>query len=155
MSKAGLPTQSIPSAEGLRVAIVASRWNTKICDQLVERAEQTAKEAGAQCTTFRVMGALEIPVVVQKAAMLYDAVVALGCVIQGGTPHFEYVCDSVTAGLTRLALDTRTPIGNGILTTHTQQQAKERAGFPDSVEDKGAEAMIAALDTALVLQRMV
>ncbi len=154
MSKAGLPTQTIPTAEGLRVAIVASRWNAEICERLVERAEQTAKEAGAQYTTFRVMGALEIPVVVQQAASRYDAVVALGCVVQGGTPHFDYVCDSVTAGLTRVALDTQTPIGNGILTTHTVQQARERAGFEDSVEDKGAEAMIAAVDTALVLQRM-
>ena len=83
--------------------------------------------------------------------LLY-AVVALGVVIRGGTPHFEYVCDAVTAGLTRVALDERTPVGNGVLTCDTHAQAVDRAGGPGAAEDKGAEACLAALHTALVLR---
>ena len=98
------------------------------------------------------VGALELPVVVQELSQRFDAVVALGCVIKGGTPHFDYVCDSVTHGLTRIALDSATPIGNGVLTTNTYEQAVERSGGLNSVEDKGAEAMTAALHTALVLK---
>ena len=114
-----------------------------------------AGEAGVEkLTEAHVMGALELPVVVQELARTHDAVVALGCVIRGGTPHFDYVCDSVTEGLTRIALDESTPVGNGVLTTNDQQQAVDRAGFPDSVEDKGAEAMAAALDAALTLRRL-
>ena len=97
---------------------------------------------------------MEIPVVAQALADKYDAVVALGVVIQGGTPHFDYVCDSVTSGLTRIALDTRTPIGNGVLTTNTEAQAIDRAGLPASAEDKGAQACSAALDAALTLRKI-
>ena len=97
-------------------------------------------------------GALELPVVAQALATSHDAVVALGVVIRGGTPHFEYVCDSVTAGLTRVALDSGVPVGNGVLTCDTLEQAIARSGGPGSAEDKGAEAMSAALATALVLQ---
>lgn len=112
---------------------------------------ETGRNYGATVSSYRVVGALELPVVVQKLARTHDAVVALGCVVRGGTPHFDYVCESVTAGLTRIALDEATPVGNGVLTTDTEQQAIERAGFEDSVEDKGAESMIAALHTARVL----
>jgi len=118
-------------------------------------AVAAAREAGVEkLSEAHVMGALELPVVVQEFARTHDAVVALGCVIRGGTPHFDYVCDSVTEGLTRIALDESTPIGNGVLTTNDEQQAIDRAGFADSVEDKGAEAMIAALDAALTLRRI-
>lgn len=92
--------------------------------------------------------------VVQQAAKRYDAVVALGCVIRGGTPHFDYVCESVTYGLTRIALDEQTPVGNGVLTVETEEQARDRAGFPGSVEDKGAEALIAALDTVIKMRTL-
>ena len=95
---------------------------------------------------------MELPVVCQGLAAAHDAVVALGVVIRGGTPHFEYVCDAVTAGLTRVALDARTPVGNGVLTCDTREQAWDRAGSPGATEDKGAEACLAALDTALVLR---
>jgi 6,7-dimethyl-8-ribityllumazine synthase len=98
------------------------------------------------------MGALELPVVAQALAADHDAVVALGVVVRGGTPHFEYVCDSFTAGLTRVSLDTGVPIGNGVLTTEGEKQARDRAGLEDSAEDKGWEATVAALDTALVLR---
>ena len=100
----------------------------------------------------RVPGAVELPVVAAELARHHDAVACLGAVIRGGTPHFEYVCDSVTAGLTRVALDTRTPVGNGVLTCDTVESARDRCGLPGSHEDKGWEAVVAALDTALVLR---
>lgn len=155
MSKEGLPVVERIDAAGLSVAVVTARWNTEICEQMRRRAVETAREAGVdKLTEAHVMGALELPVIVQELARTHDAVVALGCVIRGGTPHFDYVCDSVTAGLTRIALDESTPIGNGVLTTNDQEQAVDRAGFPDSVEDKGGEAMAAALDAALTLRRL-
>lgn len=154
MSKEGLPGVHYVDATGLSVAVVTSSWNEEVCEQLHRRAIETARECHAEVNAYRVIGALELPVVVQEAAEVHDAVVALGCVIQGGTPHFDYVCDSVTQGLTRVALDSATPVGNGVLTTHTEEQARERAGFPDSLEDKGAEATIAALHTACLLREM-
>jgi 6,7-dimethyl-8-ribityllumazine synthase len=101
-----------------------------------------------------VPGAVELPVVAQALAERHDAVVALGVVIRGGTPHFEYVCDAVTAGLTRVALDAGRPVGNGVLTCDTEQQALDRAGLPGSAEDKGREATQAALDAARVLRSL-
>ena len=103
-------------------------------------------------TVVRVSGAVELPVVAQALAGAHDAVVALGLVLRGGTPHFEYVCDAVTYGLTRVSLDSHTPVGNGVLTCDTKSQAVERAGGPGAAEDKGAEACLAALRTALVLR---
>jgi 6,7-dimethyl-8-ribityllumazine synthase len=97
---------------------------------------------------------VELPVVAQALTEQHDAVVALGVVIRGGTPHFEYVCDAVTAGLTRVALDAGKPVGNGVLTTNDEQQAHDRSGLPGSAEDKGWEATIAALQTALVLREL-
>ncbi|GAB2850639.1 6,7-dimethyl-8-ribityllumazine synthase [Lentzea nigeriaca] len=153
MSGEGRPEQTRLDGKGLSVAIAATRWHTKITDQLVERALKAAADAGCVDTTVvRVAGAIELPVVVQELARHHDAVVALGVVIRGGTPHFEYVCDSVTDGLTRVALDESTPVGNGVLTCNTEEQALARAGLPDSVEDKGYEATVAAIDTALVLR---
>ncbi len=153
MSGEGRPDIEVPRSEGLRLAIVATRWHTRITDNLLARALEAAAEAGVEePTVVRVAGAVELPVVVQALARDHDAVVALGVVIRGGTPHFEYVCDAVTAGLTRVALDESTPVGNGVLTCDTEEQALARAGFPDSVEDKGVEATSAALDTALVLR---
>ncbi|MFD1151452.1 6,7-dimethyl-8-ribityllumazine synthase [Saccharothrix hoggarensis] len=153
MSGEGRPEDAVPDAAGLTLAVVATRWHTKITDNLVARALAAAEKAGVTSpTVVRVAGAVELPVVVQRLARTHDAVVALGVVIRGGTPHFEYVCDAVTAGLTRVALDESTPVGNGVLTTNDEDQALARAGFPDSVEDKGFEACVAALDTALVLR---
>jgi 6,7-dimethyl-8-ribityllumazine synthase len=99
-----------------------------------------------------VPGAIELPVVAAELALHHDAVACLGVVIRGGTPHFTYVCDSVTAGLTRVALDARIPVGNGVLTCDTLESARDRCGLPGSHEDKGWEAVVAALDTALVLR---
>ena len=141
-------------ADGVRVGIAATRWHGEIVDTLLERALATARDAGAVATVVRVAGTLELPVVVQELARTHDAVVALGVVVRGGTPHFEYVCDSVTAGLTRVALDERLPVGNGVLTTDTMQQAVDRSGVPGAAEDKGAEACAAALQSALVLREL-
>lgn len=140
--------------EGLTLGIVATRWHATITDALLERSRAAAKEAGLSPTVVRVAGAVELPVVAQELARTHDAVVALGVVIRGGTPHFEYVCDAVTDGLTRVALDESTPVGNGVLTTNTEEQALARAGLPDSVEDKGFEATVAALESAAVLRSL-
>ncbi|MFD6856761.1 6,7-dimethyl-8-ribityllumazine synthase [Rhodococcus sp. NPDC060090] len=160
MSGEGLPDLQLPDlhragAAGLRLAIVAGRWHAEISDALIAGAQRVAEEVGvADVTVERVAGAIELPVVAQQLARTHDAVVALGVVIRGGTPHFEYVCDAVTYGLTRIALDEGTPVGNGVLTTDTEQQALDRAGLPDSVEDKGGQACAAALDTAVTLRRL-
>ncbi|CAM2899869.1 6,7-dimethyl-8-ribityllumazine synthase [Mycobacterium intermedium] len=140
-------------ASDVRLAIVASTWHTKICDALLDGARKVAKESGIEDpTVVRVLGAIEIPVVAQELARNHDAVVALGVVIRGQTPHFDYVCDAVTQGLTRVALDTSTPVANGVLTTNTEEQALDRAGLPSSAEDKGGQATAAALSTALTLR---
>ena len=153
MSGEGRPALDIPRAEGLRVGIVATSWHGEITDTLLERALWLAEQAGVSAPTVaRVPGAIEIPVVAQELATSHDAVVALGAVIRGGTPHFEYVCEAVTAGLTRVALDAGVPVGNGVLTCDTVEQAKARNGGPGASEDKGAEAMSAALATAVVLR---
>ena len=150
---AGVPDMPVFDASGLRVAIVASTWHTKICDALLDGARKVAVESGVDNpTVVRVLGAIEIPVVVQELARDHDAVIALGVVIRGETPHFDYVCDAVTQGLTRVSLDAATPVGNGVLTTNTEDQALNRAGLPDSAEDKGAQATAAALTTALTLR---
>lgn len=153
MSGAGRPAHGSVDAAGLRLAVVATRWHSEITGNLLDRALACARSCGvADPTTARVTGVVELPVVVQALARSHDAVVALGVVVRGGTPHFEYVCDAMTAGLTRVALDEGTPVGNGVLTCDTVEQALDRCGLPDSSEDKGWEATVAALDTALVLR---
>jgi 6,7-dimethyl-8-ribityllumazine synthase len=153
VSGEGRPAESLPDATGLHLGIVAATWHGDIVDTLLERAVTVAKEAGvALPTVVRVPGTLELPVICQQLATDHDAVVALGVVIRGGTPHFEYVCDAVTAGITRVSLDAATPVGNGVLTCDTREQAVDRSGVPGSAEDKGAEACLAALHTAVALR---
>jgi 6,7-dimethyl-8-ribityllumazine synthase len=153
MSGEGRPGGLPPGAAGLKVAIAATRWHREITDQLVARAVAAVRASGvAEPLVVRVPGAVELPVVAAELARRYDAVVCLGAVIRGGTPHFDYVCDAVTYGLTRVALDAGTPVGNGVLTCDTLQQARERCGAEGSAEDKGWDATMAALETALVLQ---
>ncbi len=150
---AGVPDLPVLDAAGVRLAIVASTWHAQICDALLAGARRLAADSGIDNpTVVRVLGAIEIPVVTQELARDHDAVVALGVVIRGATPHFDYVCDAVTQGLTRVSLDESTPVANGVLTTNTEQQALERAGLPTSTEDKGAQATAAALSTALTLR---
>jgi 6,7-dimethyl-8-ribityllumazine synthase len=155
MSGEGRPLGEGPDAAGLRLGIAATRWHADITDLLLDRAVAAAAAAGVdEPTVVRVPGAVELPVVAQQLAANHDAVVALGVVIRGGTPHFEYVCDAVTAGLTRVALDSGVPVGNGVLTCDTVEQAVARSGAPGAAEDKGAEATRAALETALVLREL-
>ncbi|MET7999226.1 MULTISPECIES: 6,7-dimethyl-8-ribityllumazine synthase [unclassified Amycolatopsis] len=144
----------LSDCKALKLGIVATRWNANITEKLLERALAAAKaaELEEEPTVVHVAGAVELPVVAQALARHHDAVVALGVVIRGETPHFDYVCDSVTAGLTRVALDESTPVGNGVLTVNDEQQALDRSGLPGSKEDKGYEATVAALDSAHVLR---
>jgi 6,7-dimethyl-8-ribityllumazine synthase len=153
VSGEGRPQTTVPQCEGIRLGIVATKWHSSITEQLLERALAAAKEAGIdEPTVVRVPGAVELPVACQELAKHHDAVVALGVVVRGGTPHFEYVCDAVTYGLTRVSLDESTPVGNGVLTVNTEDQAHDRSGLPGSAEDKGYEACAAALETALVVR---
>ncbi|MGV9711191.1 6,7-dimethyl-8-ribityllumazine synthase [Gordonia sp. NPDC003424] len=155
MSGHGEPTLDLADASGLRLAVVASQWHETICTALLDGALRAAADSGVEePTVVRVAGAIELPVIVQALARHHDAVVALGVVIKGETPHFEYVCDAVTAGLTRVSLDESTPVGNGVLTTLTEEQAIARAGLPGSKEDKGAQATTAALASALTLRAL-
>ncbi|MDT5347466.1 MAG: 6,7-dimethyl-8-ribityllumazine synthase [Mycobacterium sp.] len=151
----GVPEVPALDASGVRLAIVASAWHSQICDALLAGARKVAAEWGVDDpTVVRVLGAIEIPLVAQELAANHDAVVALGVVIRGQTPHFDYVCDAVTQGLTRVSLDAATPVANGVLTTNTEEQALDRAGLPESAEDKGAQATAAALTTALTLREL-
>lgn len=154
MSGAGAPTFS-SDAKGLAVTIVAGHWHEEITNGLLAGAHRTLAAAGASVTELRVPGSFELPVVC-KAALDggADAVVALGVIIRGGTPHFEYVSAAATDGLTRVALDTGKPVGFGLLTLDDEQQGLDRAGLPGSHEDKGAEAAEAAIATALILRSL-
>ena len=155
MTGTGRPDAEAVQASGLRLAIAATRWNAEITAALVDRAQAAAKACGVDSPLLvHVPGAVELPVVAAALARQYDAVACLGAVIRGGTPHFEYVCEAVTYGLTRVALDSGVPVGNGVLTCDTVEQAKDRCGGPGSKEDKGWEAVVAALDTALVLRSL-
>jgi len=153
MSGEGRPELAYVEADGIRLAVVATRWNARIVDQLLDRALAAGVGCGAVVgDAVRVPGAVELPVVAQRLARTHDAVVALGAVVRGGTPHFDYVCDAVTAGLTRVSLDEETPVGNGVLTCDTEEQALDRCGLPGSAEDKGWEATVAALEVAVTLR---
>ena len=155
MAGFGDPHLSTVDAAGLRLGIVGARWHGDLVDHMVERAEAAAKECGVDgVVVARVAGAVELSVVAQALAKRCDAVVALGVVIRGETAHFDYVCDSVTAGLTRVALDAGTPVGHGVLTVESLGQARDRAGLEDSVEDKGWQSTVAVLDAALAIRRI-
>ena len=152
MSGHGAPTPQITSRPEARVAILAASWHQEVMDGLVDGALRACAEAGVDAPTLvRVPGSFELPVVADRLARDHDAVIALGVVIRGGTPHFDYVCAAATDGLSRVALDHGVPVGFGLLTCDDDQQARDRAGLPGSVEDKGHEAAAAALATAEVL----
>jgi 6,7-dimethyl-8-ribityllumazine synthase len=153
MAGYGAPDLFTVDAAGLTVGIVVTRWHADLVDQMLHRARTAAKECGvAAVVEARVAGAVELPVVAQALARRCDAVVALGVVIRGDTAHFDYVCRSVTDGLTRVALDEATPVAHGVLTVDTHDQARDRAGFADSAEDKGFAATVAALEAALAIR---
>lgn len=153
MSGAGAPALDTVDASGLVLGVVAARWHAELADRMYERAVAAGRACRvAELVTARVAGAVELPVVAQALARRCDAVVALGAVIRGETAHFDYVCRSVTDGLTRVALDESTPVGHGVLTVDTLAQAADRAGLPGSSEDKGWATAVAALDAALALR---
>ena len=155
MAGFGDPHLETVDASGLTLGIVGSRWHGGLVDHMVERAQQAAKACGVQdVIVARVAGSVELPVVAQALAGRCDAVVALGVVIKGETDHFKYVNDSVTAGLTRVALDEQTPVGHGVLTVQSLGQARDRAGLEDSIEDKGWQATVAVLDAALTIREL-
>ena len=152
MSGQGSPTLALEGASALRVVVVAGQWHEKIAEGLLEGAKRVLEHHRVSYSVVRVPGSFELPVV-SKAALDAgaDAVVALGVIIRGGTPHFDYVSSAATTGLTEVALATGKPVGFGVLTLDDEQQGIDRAGFPGSTEDKGAEAAEAALATALTL----
>ena len=152
MSGDGAP-EIITDGTGLKVTIVAGRWHEEITDGLLAGARRVLAASGAEVTEIRVPGSFELPVVSRAALDAgADAVVALGVIIRGGTPHFEFVSDAATSGLTQVAILTGKPVGFGVLTLEDEQQGLDRAGLPGSKEDKGAEAAEAALATAVVLR---
>jgi len=156
MSGPGAPTPTDLDASALRVAVVAGRWHAEVSEGLLAGAHRALESAGVvDPLVVRVPGTFELPVVAAAlAGRGYDAVVALGVVIRGGTPHFDYVCTAATDGLSRVALDHGVPVGFGVLTCDTDAQALDRAGLEGSSEDKGAEATYAALETAVLLREL-
>jgi 6,7-dimethyl-8-ribityllumazine synthase len=154
VSGKGAPELSVRNCGDLRVAVIAAQWHEKVMDGLVDGALRALHDLGIdEPTLLRVPGSWELPVVAKAlAGRGYDAIVALGVVIRGGTPHFEYVCQGVTQGLTQVSVDTGVPIGFGVLTCDTDEQALDRAGLPGSNEDKGHEAVTAAVATAATLR---
>jgi len=151
MSGEGRPDEQRVDGTGFTVAIVHGTWHTRIAEGLLAGARRFLEEAGATVVEHPVPGSFELPVVA-KAALEAGADVALGVIIRGGTPHFEYVSSAATDGLTRVALDTGKPVGFGVLTLDDEQQGLDRAGLPGSKEDKGVEAAAAALRTAVLLR---
>lgn len=153
MSGGGAPTLDLDGS-GLRVVVVAAAWHEQVMAGLLDGARRALAAASvADVTVVRVPGSFELPVAALRAASTgADAVVALGVVIRGGTPHFDYVCQAATGGLTEAALRTGVPVGFGVLTCDDEAQALDRAGLPGSREDKGAEAAEAAVATALALR---
>ena len=155
MSGEGAAAAEPFDASRLRVAVVAASWHTQVMDGLVAGASRACADFQVEPDLVRVPGTFELPVVASALArQRYDAVVALGVVIRGGTPHFDYVCNAATDGLTRVALDHTVAIGFGVLTCDTEQQALARAGLEGSSEDKGYEATAAALATARTLREV-
>jgi 6,7-dimethyl-8-ribityllumazine synthase len=154
MSVDGIPDIKTDGT-GLRITIVAGSWHEVITNGLLEGARRALTESNVEFTEVRVPGSFELPVVARAALDAgADAVVALGVIIRGGTPHFEYVSDAATSGLTQVSVLTGKPVGFGVLTLDDEQQGLDRAGLPGSKEDKGAEAAQAAVATAVLLREL-
>jgi len=153
MSGAGSPPLQV-DASGLRVGIIASQWHAAVMAGLVAGAVGACDDSNAHHTLIHTPGAFELPIAAQAAARSgrFDALAALGVVIRGGTPHFDYVCQAATIGLEAVARETGVPVGFGVLTCDDEAQALDRAGLPSSSSNKGAEAVVAALVMALTLR---
>lgn len=155
MSGHGAPQGLEMAAAGaarMRVAVIAAQWHEQVMDGLLAGARRAAAEAGIEAVEVRVPGTFELPVAAARLAPRFDALVALGVVIRGGTPHFDYVCSGATTGLVDVSVRTGTPVGFGVLTCDTEEQALDRAGLSGSSEDKGYEAFQAAVLTELALR---
>jgi 6,7-dimethyl-8-ribityllumazine synthase len=153
--KIGSPTLTIDGA-GLRIVVIAASWHDTVMAGLISGARQGLSDAGVAAPELvRVPGSFELPVAAARLAPHFDAVVALGVVIRGGTPHFDYVCQAATAGLTDVSVSTGVPVGFGVLTCDDEQQALDRAGLDGSSENKGYEAATAAASTAATLRSLV
>ena len=160
MSGQGSPSLAV-KADGLRVAVIAGSWHREVMKGLIKGAHETIVASGAEHTLFQVGGAFELPLAAQAALTPadqggggFDVAVCLGVIIRGSTPHFDFVANSVTDGLTRVQLDTSKPIGFGVLTTDNDEQALDRSGLPGSRESKGVEAAEAALHAAVTLRKI-
>jgi 6,7-dimethyl-8-ribityllumazine synthase len=156
VSGAGAPDAAPVDCHDLRVAVVAARWHEQVMNGLLDGAKRALTDYQVEAPGIvRVPGSFELPVVATALAERgYEAIVALGVVIRGGTPHFEYVCSAATDGLSRLAVDSGAAVGFGLLTCDTEEQALDRSGLGGSSEDKGYEATSAALVTAMTLRRI-
>jgi 6,7-dimethyl-8-ribityllumazine synthase len=144
-------------AKGLKFGIVLSRFNNFINERLLEGALDALKRSGAEeedCTVARVPGAFEIPLAAKKMAKSgrYDAIICLGCVIRGATPHFEYIATEVTKGIAHLSLENEVPISFGVLITDTIEQAIERAGT--KVGNKGFDAAMSAIEMVNLMKEI-
>ncbi len=144
-------------AKGLKFGIVLSRFNNFISERLLEGALDALRRSGAEegdCVVARVPGAFEIPLAAKKMAKgkRYDAVICLGCVIRGATPHFEYIATEVTKGIASLTLESEIPISFGILITDSIEQAIERAGT--KVGNKGFDAAMSAIEMVNLLKEI-
>jgi 6,7-dimethyl-8-ribityllumazine synthase len=144
-------------AKGLKLGIVVSRFNSFICERLLEGAMDALRRSGAEeegCTVVRVPGSFEIPLAAKKMAKSgrYDAIICLGCVIRGATPHYAYIAAEVTKGIASLSLESEIPVAFGVLTTDTIEQAVERAGT--KVGNKGFDAAMSAIEMANLFKEM-
>jgi 6,7-dimethyl-8-ribityllumazine synthase len=146
-------TGGVAGSSGLKVVVIAAQWHEQVMNGLLDGARRALADSEvADVTEIRVAGTYELPVAAARVARAdVDAIVALGVVIRGGTPHFEYVCGAATDGLTQISVTTGIPIGFGVLTCDNDEQALDRAGLEGSKEDKGYEAAQAALATAVAL----
>ena len=155
MSATGSPEDKVTGFTGNQVVIVASSWHNQIMDALIAGATRVVSEAGVTPEVHRVPGTFELPIACLAAAKSgADAVVALGVVIRGETPHFDYVCQAATDGILQVSLETGVPVGFGVLTCDDEKQALDRSGLPGSKEDKGAQAAAAALNTWVTLKNI-
>jgi 6,7-dimethyl-8-ribityllumazine synthase len=154
MSSAGAPHIEVEGAGDLRVAVVAAQWHPEVMAGLLAGALRALDAAGVRDPVIvRVPGSFELPVAARRLAVAgYDAVVALGVIVRGGTAHFEYVSQAATTGLLDVSTSTGVPVGFGVLTCDNDAQAFERSGLAGSREDKGFEAATAAVATAVALR---
>lgn len=155
MSSEGSPDQKQLDGSGLAIAIVAGTWHAEIAENLIASAINFCESSGARAEVIRVPGSFEVPLAANAALDAgFDAVVALGVIIKGDTPHFDFVSSGVTHGLMDLMLTSKKPIGFGILTCENIEQTRLRSGLPGSTSDKGTEAASAALQMAILIKEI-